>query len=91
MMPKTTVRMTDAVVLISLCAIVVLAAGAMTLGGRMHAKTVMCQQNLRANGMALNQYVEDYQGNLPTLERGTNMWHYYVLRRESQTGSGIYP
>jgi hypothetical protein len=83
--------MADAVVLIALCAVVVLTAGAMTIGGRMHAKTVMCQQNLRAIGQALNLYAEDYQGKLPTLERGTYTWHYYVLRAENPTGSGIYP
>jgi prepilin-type processing-associated H-X9-DG protein len=82
-MRETRFHMTDAIVLVVLCAAVVLTAGAMSIGGRIHAKTVMCQQNLRCIGKALNQYVEEYQGKLPTAEytgsRGTYITHHYLM------------
>jgi hypothetical protein len=81
-------RICDAVVLVGLCAAVVLTAGAMSIGGRMHAKTVMCQQNLRCIGQALNQYVDKYNGGLPSLEKGTvypYMQHYYVIERSTSS------
>jgi hypothetical protein len=90
MTKEKTVRWTDAVVLIGLCAIVVLTAGAMSIGGRIRAKTVMCQQNLRCIGQALNVYTEDYQGKLPVTDgvlydSRPYIHAYYLLRAMTST------
>jgi prepilin-type processing-associated H-X9-DG protein len=53
----------DAIVLVVLCGLVVLCAGA----GRMHAKLVMCDANLKSIGEAMRMYCDSYDGKMPTL------------------------
>jgi hypothetical protein len=58
----------DAVVAAALCVFVLMTAGAMSVGGRMHAKTLMCTTNLGKMGQAMAFYISDFDGKLPLLE-----------------------
>lgn len=61
-------RKRDAIVLIVICGFAVLSAGAVSMGGRMHARTLMCAANMRFIGAAISEYADMYGGRLPQLE-----------------------
>jgi hypothetical protein len=84
-------QMKDAVVVIVFCALAVLTAGALSMGGRLHAKTLMCQKNLKVIAAALVSYADAYDGALPTLEKGNFTYHYYICRRDKGPANNPYP
>jgi prepilin-type N-terminal cleavage/methylation domain-containing protein len=54
------------------------------------AQRVQCSTKLKSISNAFTLYSDETGGVLPTLERGTFTYHYYVYRRENPTGSGVY-
>jgi hypothetical protein len=78
----------DAIVLIGLLAFVLLNVGALSLGGHLRAKTLLCQANMKEIGSALTAYCDTYDGAMPTLEYPFNpgpipyISHYYIQRRD---------
>jgi prepilin-type processing-associated H-X9-DG protein len=60
-------RKCDAVVLVVICGIALLSTGAMSVGGRMRAKTLMCTANLQKIAQAMAAYTDNYDGKMPTM------------------------
>lgn len=54
------------------------------------AQRVQCSTKLKGISNAFQLYSDETGGDLPTLERKSFTYHYYVYRRENPTGSGIY-
>jgi len=60
-------------------------------GAKAMAQRIQCSNKLKGIASAFTLYVDSYNGDMPTLERKTYTYHYYVYRREDPTGSGRYP
>jgi hypothetical protein len=68
----------DAIVLIAICGLAVVSAGALRSSGRQHARAQMCAANMRNIGSAMSAYGDTYDGRLPQMEYNTGTY------RESQ-------
>jgi hypothetical protein len=70
-------RKADAAMLLLLTAAVVLAGGAFRIGGREHAKMVMCSINQKSIGQAMSVYSDSYDGLMPYMETYTENGKWY--------------
>jgi prepilin-type processing-associated H-X9-DG protein len=60
-------RKHDAVVLIVICGLALLSAGALQVGGRIRAKALMCTVNFKEIGQGLAAYYDYYDDKMPTM------------------------